>query len=332
MFALEMSPLRFAARALVWALVAAPVFVPAAAHAQDADALIKQGVELRRAGKDQAALEQFRRAYDVAPTPRALAQMGLAEQALGRWIDGDAHLGKALEAAQDPWIAKYQETLERSRVEIDKHLGSLSVSGGPEGAELRLDGQAMGTLPLRRTLRLPIGAFTLEASAGGHVLLTRSVSIAPGLTTHEDLSPPTTATVGAGGTSSPNLGSANTVPGVPDSGAGARSSGRKALVWISAGAAVGFTAAGAIAIHVHNTDADQHNASCRIVTSKSCDDLYQRGTRAQELGIASFILAGALGATAAILVLTTPSTSASEGRVACLPDLGHPGATCALRF
>lgn len=143
MFPSEMAPARLAAFVLVVALLT----VPAPARAEDADALIKQGVELRRAGKDEAALEQFRRAYDLAPTPRALAQMGLAEQALGRWIDGEAHLTKALEGAQESWIAKYRETLEGSRAEIAKHVGSLAVTGGPDGAELRVDGQPVGTLP-----------------------------------------------------------------------------------------------------------------------------------------------------------------------------------------
>src|SRR6266705_1743487 len=101
----EMSLLRTAARALVLAPLLAVLIVPAPARADDADALIKQGVELRRAGNDQQALERFRRAYDLAPTPRALAQMGLAEQALARWVDGEAHLAKALIAPQDAWIS-----------------------------------------------------------------------------------------------------------------------------------------------------------------------------------------------------------------------------------
>ena len=66
--------------------------------------------------------------------------MGLAEQALGRRIDGEAHLTKALEAAQDSWIAKYREALEGSRAEIAKHLGSLPVTGGPDGAEFASTG------------------------------------------------------------------------------------------------------------------------------------------------------------------------------------------------
>jgi hypothetical protein len=104
--------------------------------------------------------------------------------------------------------------------------------------------------------------------------------------------------------------------------------------WISAAAALGFAAGGVVGVHVHNDDADQWNQSCRTkVGDATCDDLHERGTRAQTLGIASFVLAGALGATAAILFLTAHEPGPGvEGRVACLPDLGRVGATCALRF
>ena len=52
-----------------------------------AEHLIKQGVELRAKGKDAEALVLFQKAYAATPSPRALAQIALAEQALGRWIE-----------------------------------------------------------------------------------------------------------------------------------------------------------------------------------------------------------------------------------------------------
>src|SRR3982751_2270792 len=74
------------------------------ARADDAEPLIRRGIELRRAGRDAEALEQFRQANQLAPSPRAAAQIGLAEQALGRWLDADGHLRAALAAPSDPWI------------------------------------------------------------------------------------------------------------------------------------------------------------------------------------------------------------------------------------
>jgi len=301
------------------------------APAERADGLIKQGVELRRAGNDAGALEQFRRAYDLAPTPRALAQMGLAEQALGRWIDGEAHLARALEAGQDPWIAKYRGTLETSRAEIGKHLGSLYVTGGPEGAELRLDGQPVGTLPLRRPVRLPVGTFALEASVGGHVVVARAVSIAAGVTAHEDLSAPA-----APASPSPASAAAPVIvtsrEGARDEGPPEASSGRRRLAWIAAGGAVAVAAAGGVVLFLGNRDARSYNTMCGESTSGTCSDLQTRGKREQVAGVVGLVAGGALGATAAWLFLSEPARPSEERRVACAPALDRWGAACALRF
>jgi hypothetical protein len=316
MFSPAMSPAGLA-RALPFALV---LIAPAAVRAQDADALIKQGVELRRAGQDQAALEQFRRAYDVEPTPRALAQMGLAEQALARWVDGEAHLARALEAAQDPWISKYRGTLEGSRAEIGKHLGSLSVTGGPDGAELRVDGRPVGNLPLRRTLRLPLGAFTLEASVAGHIVVARAASIVAGITTHEDLSiasPAPPVAIQQGSTSDARPG---------DDGGSGGGLERWHLAWIAAGGGVALVGTGAALLYFGNRNATEYG-TC---TTGDCESLKTRGGREQVAGVTGLVLGGALGATAAILFLSTPPNA--DRRVACAPELGRWGASCALRF
>jgi hypothetical protein len=326
MVSLEMSGLRFLARAVALALV---LIAPAAAGAEDADALIKQGVELRRAGNDQAALEQFRRAYDLQPTPRALAQMGLAEQALGRWVDGEAHLARALEAAQDPWIGKYRETLERSRGEIGRHLGSLAVTGGPAGAELRVDGQPVGTLPLRRTLRLPLGTFSLEASIGGEVVVARAVSIVAGITAHEDLS----VAVAVQPAPSPAAQAKTAVSTADDRAvdtlgpsAGAE---RSRLAWAAVAGGVALAGAGAVLLYLGNHNASEYQTGDCMVAS-TCDSLKRTGSREQVAGVTGLVLGGALGATAAVLFLAP--TASADRRVACSPAIDRWGASCALRF
>ena len=334
MFALAMFFVRFTAGALV----CASLLGSATAFAQDADALIKQGVELRREGKDQEALEQFRRAFEVAPTPRALAQMALAEQALGRWVDAEAHVGKALEAAQDPWIEKYRVTLEQSREKIAEHLGSLAVSGGPDGAALRVDGQVAGTLPLRGPLRLPTGTVSLEVSSQGRVLALRTVSIAPGLVTREDLGAPTAAVspAAASGSAAATASPAAATSGV-DAAPVSASSGRRTLEWIGVGAAVGLGVVGASFWLAGRRDANEYNnGTCRVTPALgSCTTLHSAGERDYAIETATWIAAGALGVTAAVLYLTTPeSAGAGERRVACLPAFAsdRAGAACALRF
>src|SRR5690242_8054123 len=53
------------------------------AWAGEVDDLIKNGLELRRKGRDAEAYTLFQRAHELDSGARVLAQLGFAEQALG---------------------------------------------------------------------------------------------------------------------------------------------------------------------------------------------------------------------------------------------------------
>lgn len=153
---------------------------PGVTEVAESDALILEGVKLREQGKDAEALAVFVRAQALAPTPRALAQRALAEQALGDWVQADAHLREALAASDDPWIARNRQALDGALAVIGDHLGQLQVNGGVAGAELRLDGQLVGTLPLGGPLRVVVGRPMLEVTAAGYHPVRREIAIKAG--------------------------------------------------------------------------------------------------------------------------------------------------------
>src|SRR5262245_3460612 len=90
---------------ILLALAVVAVVSGSAFAASEAD-LLGEGVELRRRGKDAEALEKFQQAHQISGSPRAKAQMGFAEQALGRWVPAYEHLQASLQATADPWIGK----------------------------------------------------------------------------------------------------------------------------------------------------------------------------------------------------------------------------------
>jgi tetratricopeptide (TPR) repeat protein len=153
----------------------------------EADALIMQGLQLREQGKDSEALRLFERAHQLAPTPRALAQRALAEQALGHWAQAETHLREALAAAGDPWIAQHRQALESSLAVIAGHLGYLQINGGTAGAELRVDGQLVGRLPLSGPLRVVVGRSLLEVTLDGHYPVRREITIKAGALSTETI-------------------------------------------------------------------------------------------------------------------------------------------------
>jgi hypothetical protein len=173
-------------------LVAAAVLVAAAAAlsgiagAADAEALIRGGLELRKASRDQEALSLFQQAVEAKRTPRGLAQLGLCEQALGLWPAAERHLEEAVKGEGDEaWKSRNAKTLRESLVFVKGKIGAVEVWGTPAGATVILDDTAAGTLPLRATLRVAEGRRTFRVEAPGYVPETRTIDVRGGTATRE---------------------------------------------------------------------------------------------------------------------------------------------------
>jgi tetratricopeptide repeat protein/PEGA domain-containing protein len=154
----------------------------------EADSLIERGIALRRGGEDAQALPLFQQAEKLDPSStRVKVHLAATYQALGQWEEADRYLAAALEDPSDPYIQKHQATLASARRTVDGHIGQLELTGGPRGAEIRLNGRLIGTLPLDETLRVEAGIYTLEARLPGHYTVTRSVALAGGALVRESL-------------------------------------------------------------------------------------------------------------------------------------------------
>src|SRR5437868_6723538 len=157
------------ARALATLVCLAAAAAPAAAAGpDDAEALIKQGNDLRRSGDDQGALPLLARAYQAQPGPRTAVQLGLVEEALGRWGDADEHLTIGLRAGGDAWIARNRKTIEAALRVVKPHVGRIEITGEPAGAEVLVGGRRVGTVPLAAPVRVSEGSIDVELRAPGY--------------------------------------------------------------------------------------------------------------------------------------------------------------------
>jgi hypothetical protein len=152
---------------------------PPANDAQ-AEALIRVGIDLRRDGRDDDALDAFRRANALHATPRGEAQIGLAEQSLGRWTDAASHLEAALSATTDAWIARHRAELEESLQVISAHLGWIAVTCDTPGAQLLVNGESAGSPADAPPARLIEGPVDLEVRADGYDPWRRTVAVRAG--------------------------------------------------------------------------------------------------------------------------------------------------------
>jgi len=168
---------------LVAMLLLMAVLWEGAAHAAEpakAEELIRQGVTLRRSGKDQAALPLFQKANEIGHTPRTAAQLGLCELALGYMVEAERDLQQALDSPTDGWVAKNKGVLEKSLRSAQAGIGELSISGSPSGAEVLVNGKPAGQLPLPSPVKVAQGAATVTVQADGYFSLTSQVSVKGG--------------------------------------------------------------------------------------------------------------------------------------------------------
>ncbi len=163
-------------------LVVAPLYAsPArAADAIAVEELIRQGVKLRQDNRDAAALPLFQRAYDLEPSPRTAAQLGMVEASLGYFLAAEGHLMEGLSSPRHLWIFKNRAQIEGTLREVRASIGTIEVTGTPAGAEVTVNGKVAGPLPLLQSVRVPEGIVQVTLRAAGFDEKSTSVKIAGG--------------------------------------------------------------------------------------------------------------------------------------------------------
>ena len=150
---------------------------PAFADERTEHAYMERGIEARKERRDAEARDLFLQAYQAEASVEALAQIAMAEQALGEWVSAEQHLLVALASHGDSWLEKRRAVLRESLEAVREHLASLEVSCDAAGAELWIDGQRRGLFPVP-PLRVAEGPLTMEVRANGTSM--RQSVVAPG--------------------------------------------------------------------------------------------------------------------------------------------------------
>lgn len=244
MVAIEVRCLRGVVGAVV--LVVGLVLAPVRAQAEDSpEALIRQGVEMRRQGDDAKAHGYFKRAYELSQTPRAAAQLGLVEQALSHFLDAQGHLAEAL-ATDDAWVGQNRKVLETSLATVREHLGQIAVHGAPSGTTVEVGGRTAVPLAPGGIVWVNPGTTALVFSAPEHEPATKSATVAAGAAIDLDVELPAVARPIAAAPSAPNTATAivqqaGAADGAQDQGHTLRVAGLT-----TAGAGLGIGIAGAV--------------------------------------------------------------------------------------
>jgi len=275
--------------------------------------LIREGVKLRKEGRDNLALPVFQRAYDLVRTPRTAAQLGLAEASLGYWLSAEEHLSEALAAPGHPWVNQYRKTLEETLADVRAHIGELAVTGTPVGAKLEVNGKPQGTLPLEKPIRLAEGRVRVRVQAPGFSDSTQSLRIEARKVSElqVDLEKTPLDTASAPGIPAPTLGSSEpagdsyAVRDLP------RRPWLKPLGWVAAGSAALAVGVGTYGLLEQRARSDDFHSYALPGTTTAacgekapnrgggiCKDLYEDVQSAGRLAVFGFVAGGVLAAAA----------------------------------
>jgi hypothetical protein len=333
---------------LVWsccvtALLAAETAGAQATTEEDhATQLIARGIELREQGNDAQALTDFEDAERIFPSARAQAQVALAEQALGRWIDAETGLVASLQSSADPWIAKNRAALEDALATVRHQLGWLAVSVAPAGTatpvsdgELWVDGKQAASLPLSDPLRVVAGVLVIEVRAPGWETAAKHVEVLPEEHHAESFAlRPTNAARPAPTTAS------TFVPIVPPVTAEAPPAGSRTATWVSLAAGGAFLAGGIVATVVQRDNAAVYDDDGRCLAGgrardANCGSYGSTARIATALAVVGYAGAGVAAALSAVFYVRSVRAARRGTRTEGMDlrcALGPLGAACGGHF
>jgi hypothetical protein len=310
----------------------------ARAQAPDPEARIHEAVVMRQHGDDEGALRVLHEVFEQSHSAHAEAQMALAEQALGRWIEADEHLAEAL-ASGDPWVVHHRALLDGAMNTIQSHVGSLDVRGGVPGAEVLINGRNAGTLPLAHPIHVIAGTVTLAVRAPGYESVDRRVSVTGGTMSRESVDLLALPSSAPASSASPAV--MITSASAASAGLSARNHPSNVRTPLAIGAAViaVLAAGGGLAANLERESlvSTFNGPLCEQggqTRHTNCGYLLTDIDQLEGLAIAGYALGGALAVVAVVLQVTAPRErhEPSHALIDCGMGPGSIGFACAGRF
>ena len=245
-----------------------------------------------------------------------LAQVALAEQALGRWVDAARDLREAAAHEDDPWIRRNAAALAGARDEIMRHVGGLTVQGPGATGELRIDGDRVAALPMSDPTVVLAGERALEVRREGYAPWSHALTVRAGELNRVEV---------------PAL-QALVITPPPPAIAPRRGVAQRVAGWSLLGASAVGIGVGVYGLFARDDAAfalAQNRTCAGASPAPACAGHRSTVDTMSTVMIVGFVSAGVLAAAGITLVLTAPSNRPAT-TLACAPGLRSVG--CAVTF
>lgn len=151
---------------------------PSKANQDKAATRFKKGYELFREGDFEAALIEFRRAYDLAPNYAVLYNIGQVYYQLQDYAGALKALEQYLEDGGAKVPAKRRASVEKDIEKLKSRVGTLAITTNVDGAEIAIDDVVVGTTPLDEPILVSAGRRKVAATKDGRMPVRKVVEVA----------------------------------------------------------------------------------------------------------------------------------------------------------
>ena len=145
-----------------------------------AQELFERGVAAARDADFPAAVEAFRRSFDLYPHPGTMLNLGLYLIDAGERVEAHATIRDLLDRYGTVISQQAREEMTQRLETLEAALARVSVESDPSGATLVVDGRERGVTPTAEPLVLEPGEHAFEARLEGREPASTSRDLAAG--------------------------------------------------------------------------------------------------------------------------------------------------------
>ncbi|HEU4533264.1 MAG TPA: PEGA domain-containing protein [Polyangiaceae bacterium] len=168
---------------------------PSERQIADARSHYERGLALYDEGANDAALVEFEKAYELAPSYKIRYNIGLVYKHLADYAGALRHFELYLSEGGAAINEARRKEVERNVAELRARVGTVSVSTNVAGAEVFVDDVSVGKAPLDKPLTVNPGRRKFSATAPGRTPAVRVISVAGSVGTSVSLELAETRTV-----------------------------------------------------------------------------------------------------------------------------------------
>lgn len=151
-----------------------------AAPNTEAAAHFERGVELYNDGALDGAMVEFERAYELVPDYRVLYNIARVHVEQNHYVEGINAYERYLKGGAGEISEARREQVEAALEKLRGRIANVWVTSNATGADLYVNGKAVGTLPLQKAVPLDPGTCELRVEKPGYQTSQQTLKVAGG--------------------------------------------------------------------------------------------------------------------------------------------------------